>query len=423
MKKIIVAITAVAVVSLGSPLFSTTTQAETVDALKSRQAEIRDDRSEIKANLSEAESSIADILIDLEELNKEIERVNDALIENQKKIDETESEIADTEEEVDVMEEEIVELEEVIEARYNILKERIVSYQRNGGNISYLEVVFGAKDFSDFVNRVSAVNKIADSDTKLMKIQEQDKKKVEEKQAEVIEKLNDLNEMKTEFAGMQVLIEEQREKNEERKETLKEKEENLITLKNELQLEDSNLALLESQVRENIAAATSPVAVQTSVAQSQSSGDNGGNVTTLSSKKESKPVVSKTSGSNGNAITAGNKYIGNSVYKFGGGRTASDIAKGQFDCSGFIAWAYAQEGISLPASTASLVNTGTTVKPSNMQPGDLVFFNTNGRNGHAGIYVGGGKFIGSQSSTGVAIVDMSSGYWAKNFSGLVKRVK
>src|SRR5699024_4952923 len=120
--------------------------------------------------------------------------------------------------------------------------------------------------------------------------------------------------------------------------------------------------------------------------------------------------------------TAGNKIFGISSYAWGGGRTASDVANGRFDCSGFVSWAFSEAGISVPASTGALTGTGTTVSPSNMQPGDMVFFNTSGTNGHVGIYIGGGKFIGSQSSTGVAIESMSSGYWKKEFSGLVKRV-
>ena len=57
-----------------------------------------------------------------------------------------------------------------------------------------------------------------------------------------------------------------------------------------------------------------------------------------------------------------------------------------------------------------------------MRPGDMVFFNTYKTDGHVGIYLGGGKFIGSQSSTGVAVANMSSGYWADTFNGRVMRV-
>lgn len=126
----------------------------------------------------------------------------------------------------------------------------------------------------------------------------------------------------------------------------------------------------------------------------------------------------KSSGG-GSAITAGQKFVGNSTYVWG----AKDPSAGQFDCSGFVSWAYEQEGKSLPRSTGGLVSSGKKVSYSDAQPGDLVFFNTNGSNGHVGIYMGGGKFIGSQSSTGVAVADMDSGYWKGQFSGMVRRVK
>src|SRR5699024_2535369 len=85
---------------------------------------------------------------------------------------------------------------------------------------------------------------------------------------------------------------------------------------------------------------------------------------------------------------------------------------------GFTTWALEQAGYTdLPRSTRGLQYTGTYVSKSNMQPGDLVFFNTGQVNGHVGIYLGGNQFIGAQSSTGVAIADMSSGsYWGQRFN-------
>ncbi len=62
----------------------------------------------------------------------------------------------------------------------------------------------------------------------------------------------------------------------------------------------------------------------------------------------------------------------------------------QFDCSGLVQWAYRQAGISLPRSTYSQVGVGRSVSQSNLQPGDLIFFNGEE---HVGIYVGGGKVV------------------------------
>jgi peptidoglycan DL-endopeptidase CwlO len=121
-------------------------------------------------------------------------------------------------------------------------------------------------------------------------------------------------------------------------------------------------------------------------------------------------------------ITAGYQYIGNSVYVFGGGRNKKDIANGRFDCSSFVQWAYRQAGIEVGSTTDTLKKDGHQVSTSELRPGDLVFFDTYKKDGHVGIYLGGGKFIGSQSSTGVAIANMNSGYYQKKFSGHVRRI-
>lgn len=125
-------------------------------------------------------------------------------------------------------------------------------------------------------------------------------------------------------------------------------------------------------------------------------------------------------------VDVGNKWLNKTVYKWGGGRNQGDIALGLFDCSSFVHWAFSQVGIQLgpvtSVSTETLKNVGKPVARKDMRPGDIVFFNSYKTNGHVGIYVGGGKFIGDQSSSGVAIADMTKGYWGERFNGNIRRV-
>ncbi|MFS0750950.1 NlpC/P60 family protein [Oceanobacillus sp. 1P07AA] len=407
LKKVVFTLTTATVVGLSSTLFTGVAQAETVEDLESQQSQIQEERDAIKADLSDAESEIADILIELEELNKEIERVDKALKENEEKMDETQDKIAEREAEVKKLEEEIAELEEAIEKRYDILKERAISLQQSGGEITYLEVIFGAQDFGDFITRVQAVNKITDSDTSLIEQQESDKKEVETKQDEVVSKLDDLKEMEVEIKGMLATIEEQKSENEVKKDDLKEKEDNLVAMKDELKVEDSRLATLEKDVERSLSTATSP-APNTAVASASVGADS----------KSGKNNVTRTSGSGGvsTAINAGFNHLG-TPYVWGGKSPSG------FDCSGFVSWAFAQGGISIPSSTSALASTGSKVSSSNMQAGDIVFFDTYKTNGHVGIYLGGGQFIGAQNSTGLAVADMTSGYWADKFNGHVRSVQ
>jgi len=63
----------------------------------------------------------------------------------------------------------------------------------------------------------------------------------------------------------------------------------------------------------------------------------------------------------------------------------------EFDCSGLVVWAYAQEGIALPHYTGSLWNSGMHIARADLEPGDLVFFFAD--ISHVGIYIGDGMMI------------------------------
>lgn len=274
LKKKLMTIATVAVVGLGSVFFSAPASAETLEDLKNEETKIQQDRKDLKASLSVAESEVAEILIELEEIKVEISRITKALEDNKAALKENKEDIANTQSEIDKLEKEIIELEEAIEKRFEILKDRAVAYQKSGGNISYLEVLFGSQNFADFISRVDAINKITDSDAALMEQIEADKVKLEEKQEKVVVKLDELEELKTELEGMQALIKDQEKETKVKQANLEEKEEKLVAKVDELKLEDSKLASLERKVKDNITALTRPApSTQIASASSASNGD------------------------------------------------------------------------------------------------------------------------------------------------------
>ncbi|MGD7050767.1 secreted cell wall DL-endopeptidase [Rossellomorea marisflavi] len=125
-------------------------------------------------------------------------------------------------------------------------------------------------------------------------------------------------------------------------------------------------------------------------------------------------------------VDVGREWIGNSQYVFGGGRNQSDISRGRFDCSSFVHWVFDQAGIDVgplgSTSTDTLKHLGKPIAKRDMKPGDLVFFDTYKQDGHVGIYIGDGEFIGAQTNKGVSIEDMTQGYWEEKFNGRVKRL-
>jgi cell wall-associated NlpC family hydrolase len=91
-----------------------------------------------------------------------------------------------------------------------------------------------------------------------------------------------------------------------------------------------------------------------------------------------------------------------------------------FDCSGLVTHVFQQvAGIVLPRNSQSMSKIGEKVDKSDLQPGDLVFFNTRkSPNSHVGIYIGDERFVHAPSRGGeVEISDMQEGYWKKRFNG------
>ena len=91
-----------------------------------------------------------------------------------------------------------------------------------------------------------------------------------------------------------------------------------------------------------------------------------------------------------------------------------------FDCSGFVRAVYEQTlGLTLPRVAAQQAAATHVIERSELQPGDLVFFNTLRRRfSHVGIYVGDNKFIHSpKPGASVRIEDLRVNYWNRRFDG------
>ncbi len=90
-----------------------------------------------------------------------------------------------------------------------------------------------------------------------------------------------------------------------------------------------------------------------------------------------------------------------------------------FDCSGFTQYVFGQYGVPLPREVREQFQTGASIKPEDVQPGDLIFFATAGPGAsHVGIAIGGDEFIHAPSSTGVVRVErIGSSYWAPRYLG------
>ena len=108
------------------------------------------------------------------------------------------------------------------------------------------------------------------------------------------------------------------------------------------------------------------------------------------------------------AAALAQQFIG-LAYRYGGSSPSTG-----FDCSGFIMFVYGRLGISLPHNAAAQYRLGISVPRSALRPGDLVFFHGLG---HAGIYIGRGRFVHSPRSGERIRIDYLADNWSRGYVG------
>lgn len=97
--------------------------------------------------------------------------------------------------------------------------------------------------------------------------------------------------------------------------------------------------------------------------------------------------------------TFGQKVVAAAESKIGSPYSYGAAGPNAFDCSGLTSWAYKQAGKTIPRDSYGQLGGGTPVAYADAQPGDILIFNGGG---HAGIYLGQGRFVHS-STYGVPV--------------------
>ena len=95
-----------------------------------------------------------------------------------------------------------------------------------------------------------------------------------------------------------------------------------------------------------------------------------------------------------------------------------------FDCSGFVAYVFAQHGRGLPRTVSEQYDQGDDVDEDAIEAGDLIFFSTVAPGpSHVGIAISADEFVHAPSSSGVVRVEpVNAGYWASRLVG-VRRIR
>ncbi|BFH14450.1 C40 family peptidase [Paenibacillus melissococcoides] len=135
--------------------------------------------------------------------------------------------------------------------------------------------------------------------------------------------------------------------------------------------------------------------------------------TAMAAPQQAQAASASASAAADDIIATGKAFLG-VPYHFGAESGRTD----RFDCSSFTQYVFKKHGIELPRSSREQATAGVKVSKNELQPGDLVFSDTNrdGKINHVSIYMGEDKILHTYKvGVGVTISDFSGSAWDKTF--------
>jgi cell wall-associated NlpC family hydrolase len=275
-----------------------------------------------------------------------------------------------------------------LKASQRALMQRLVVIYTSRDDQSTLGVMLGAKSISDLVTRIEAVQNVSHQDVTVMDNVVRFKKQVTAHRQALVRAHKQQASLVHERAAARASIASQLAQHQRLYNSIK-----------------GEIAHLEAAARARALASAAAARARYEAAQQAAA---------LASANDPVGVTASTPDGTvappsqyGGVVGIAMRYLG-TPYVWGG------ASPGGFDCSGFVMYVYGQMGVSLPHYTGAQWNVGVPVSRTDLQPGDLVFFDGLG---HVGIYVGGGSFIHAPHTGDVVKVSPMTGWYASTYVG------
>ena len=243
----------------------------------------------------------------------------------------------------------------------------------NGGGGGAVEVIFGAKSLDDLLGRLDVIEHVGRQDARVLRDVQRFGLEVKQRRAKLREARKRQKEVVASRASTKHSIEGR----------LKERERMLASVRNEV----AELEAEERRRQERITARA-----RARLAELEADGADPGS---LAAQGDLPPAKY------GASVGVAMQYLG-VPYVWGG------MSPSGFDCSGLVAFAYAQLGVYLPHHAASQYGYGVPVGRDQLLPGDIVFFDGLG---HNGLYIGGGQFVHAPHTGEVVKISSLSDEW------------
>jgi len=254
-----------------------------------------------------------------------------------------------------------------------------------------LSVILGASSLGDLIERLDSTNRIAEDDARIAAEVTRFRNEVETRQQELVKAEAEQKKVVAARAAERASIQQQLAARQSLYSSIKDQ---IATLE---AAERARQARLAAQAKAAANQSDPAPAPSPSTGSSGSTGGSSGGATYT-------PPPATHTGVVGIAL----RYLG-VPYVWGGASPSG------FDCSGLTMYAYAQVGVYLPHNAAMQYGMGHPVAQSQLQPGDLVFFNGLS---HVGMYIGGGRFVHAPHTGDVVkISSLSEDWYASTYVG------
>jgi peptidoglycan DL-endopeptidase CwlO len=250
---------------------------------------------------------------------------------------------------------------------------------------STLAVLLGSSSLDDMLSRMDAVDRVSQQDTLVLKQVVRFRAEVQQRQRRLKHAHSEQTQVVSERSAARASIQSQ----------LGQRQSLLGSIRGEIER-------LQAQERAHQAELQRQLEAQLQAQQASQSSSLAPTVTGSPS-----PTIAPPPARYGGVVGIAMQYLG-TPYVWGG------ASPGGFDCSGFVMYVFAQVGVSLPHNAAAQYGYGTPVSMSDLQAGDIVFFDGLG---HDGIYIGGGSFIHSPHTGDVVKISSMTGWYASSFVG------